>query len=200
MIYDISREIKEDMIVYKNKEEKKPKIDFSINGVTESRICLDSHTGTHVDAPLHMIKDGKTVMDIPIERFISPCIVFDLTEIEEKITKEVLEKFDVKENHFVLLKTKNSFDYEFNFDFVYLEKSGAKYLAEKNVLGVGIDSLGIERNQPEHDTHKILLEKDIIILEGLDLKDIKQSEYELFFAPLKIKSDGASIRALLIKR
>ena len=196
-VYDITKEITEDMVVYKNNKKKKPRISCSTkNGVRESKFHIESHTGTHIDAPSHMIK-GKFVSEINPEKFISDCQVFDLTDLDEKITEANLKKLNIVKD-FLLFKTKNSYDMLFNFNFIYLDKSAAKYLIKKKVKGVGIDSLGIERNQPNHDTHKILLKNEIIILEGLDLKKIKPGIYKLFFAPLKIRADAAPVRALLI--
>lgn len=89
---------------------------------------------------------------------------------------------------------------EFNFEFVYLDKSGAAYLKETGIRGVGIDTLGIERAQPNHETHKVLLNQNIIIIEGLRLEDIKEGEYTLYVLPLKIKNtEAAPSRAILIE-
>ncbi|MPM69580.1 Kynurenine formamidase [bioreactor metagenome] len=84
--------------------------------------------------------------------------------------------------------------------FIYLDKSGAEYLREKKVIGVGIDALGIERSQPDHGTHKALLGAGIVILEGLRLRDIEEDKYLLFAAPLRlVGAEAAPARALLIK-
>lgn len=203
-IYDISMEIHDDMMVYKNKPEKKPKIevakDFSIGDSYESVITMGMHTGTHIDAPLHMIMDGEATDSIPLESCIKKCRVIDFTHITDKITKEVLQKKEIYEGDFILLKTKNSFSSEFDFQFVYLEKSGAEYLEGIGVSGVGIDALGIERAQVGHETHKILLSKGILIIEGLQLKDVPEGEYTLYALPLKIRNvEAAPVRAILIE-
>lgn len=203
-IHDISVTISEDMVVYKNKDEKKPKIsvtrDFDTSDGYESKIEMDMHTGTHLDMPLHVIKDGKTLDYLDLKKVVTKSKVIDFTDLEFMITKEDLENKKIEEGDFIILKTRNSFSKEFDFDFVYLEKSGARYLAEMNVKGVGIDSLGIERGQENHETHNILLEKEIVIIEGLNLKDVKEGEYFLVAAPLKIKGAEASpLRALLIE-
>ena len=99
------------------------------------------------------------------------------------------------------MKTKNSWDDQFQSDFIYLDKSGAEFLEENNVLGVGIDALGIERNQPYHETHKILLSRHIPILEGLRLKEVPAGEYILHALPLKIAGvEAAPTRAVLITK
>lgn len=203
-IYDISVTISEDMVVYKNKDEKKPKIsvtrDFNTSDGYESKIEMDMHTGTHLDMPLHMIKDGKTLDHLDLKKVVTKSKVIDFTDLEFMITKEDLENKKIEEGDFIILKTRNSFSKEFDFDFVYLEKSGARYLADKKIKGVGIDSLGIERGQENHETHNILLGKEIVIIEGLNLKDVDEGEYFLVAAPLKIKGAEASpIRALLIE-
>jgi arylformamidase len=203
MIYDVSMLINEDIQVYKNKPEKKPKIDLVLNyknnNCNESKIDMNLHTGTHIDAPFHMVDNGKTVESIKLENLVRKCKVFDFSKVENKITADDLMKKEIEENDFILLKTKNSFEDSFNFEFVFLEKSGAKYLKEKKISGVGIDALGIERAQKDHDTHKILLTNDIIILEGLRLKDIKEGIYEMYALPLKLeKVDGAPARVILV--
>ncbi|MGB9680145.1 MAG: cyclase family protein [Thermoanaerobacteraceae bacterium] len=203
-IYDISMDINEKMTVYKNKEEKMPKFmithDFKDSGVRESRICFDMHTGTHIDAPLHMIESGSTIDALDLSKVITKCKVFDFTFIKDKISVADLQNKDIKDKDFILFKTRNSFVDEFDFEFVYLDKDAAQFLKDKKIIGVGIDALGIERNQPEHQTHKILLGSGIVIIEGLRLKDIAEGEYLLYAAPLKINmAEAAPTRALLIK-
>ena len=201
-IYDISMEIHENMTVYKNKQEKRPQHTITVQqgDVTESRICMDMHTGAHIDAPLHMINGGDTIENLDLSKVITRCKVFDFTHISDKITREDLKDKNIEKGDFVIFKTRNSFREDFDFQFVYLEKSGAEFLKEKGVVGVGIDALGIERDQPEHETHKILLGAGVVILEGLRLKEVEEGEYFLFAAPLKIKgAEAAPTRAVLIK-
>lgn len=200
-IYDVTAPIYEGMPVYKNKEEKQPKITTVTNGhVTESRISLDVHTGTHIDAPLHMINDGDTIETIPIEKLIRPCKVFDLTNVEEKITKEDIEHLPIEKNDFILFKTKNSYDEEFNFSFIYVAECAAHYLVEKEIAGVAIDALGIERAQEGHPTHRTLMSNGIIIMEGLRLKEVPEGEYLMIAAPLKILgTDASPARVVLVK-
>jgi arylformamidase len=197
-------EIKHDMAVYKNKEEKRPMLeivkDYSIGESFESKISMEMHTGTHVDAPLHMIEGGSTIENIDLNKVITPCRVIDFTNIENEIRKEDLISKNIKQGEFILLKTRNSYSEEFDFNFVYLEKSGAEYLREKDIKGVGIDALGIERSQPAHETHRALLGSGIAVVEGLRLKDIYEGEYILFAVPLKIKgAEGAPARAVLVQ-
>lgn len=203
-IYDISTLIHEDMIVYKNKQEKKPVItvvnDYSRGTSYESRALLDMHVGTHMDAPLHMIENGNTIDNQDLYKCVTECKVFDLSSVSEKIKLEDIANYEINENDFIIFKTKNSFDTEFDFKFVFISTEVAELLASKKVKGVGIDALSVERDQPNHETHEALLKNNIAILEGLNLKDIKEGKYFLVALPLKIKgAEGAPARAILIE-
>lgn len=200
-MYDVTGAIFEGMTVYKNKPEKQPKIKPTTNGyVTESRIELDVHTGTHVDAPLHMVTDGETFETIRLDKLVGSCKVLDLTDVEDRITRADLEQFAIKPDDFLLFKTKNSFDEAFSFEFVYLARDGAEYLAGLGVRGIGTDALGIERSQEGHPTHKTLFAAGVIVIEGLRLQDVAPREYFMVAAPLKlVGTDAAPARVLLFE-
>ncbi|MCA0985195.1 cyclase family protein [Halobacillus yeomjeoni] len=196
---DVTAPVYEGMPVYKNKPEKQPKVQTNTNGhVTESRLEMDVHTGTHIDSPLHMINDGETFETISMDRLVGDAKVFDLTHVKDGIGKDDLEDLNIDEGDFVLFKTKNSFDDEFNFEFIFLKEDGAEYLAEKKIRGVGIDALGIERSQPNHPTHKTLFGADIIVIEGLRLKDVESKSYHMVAAPLKLMGTDASPARVLL--
>jgi arylformamidase len=201
-VYDITVPIYKGMPVYKNKPEKQPTFNTVTNGhVTESKISMDAHTGTHIDAPLHMINDGDTFESIDINHLIGDAKVFDLTDVSGGITDNDIKDFDIQKGDFVLFKTKNSFDEEFNFEFIYLAESGAKFLAEKGVRGVGIDALGVERAQEGHPTHKTLFSSNIIVIEGLTFKEVEAGTYHMVAAPLKLVGiDASPARVLLFEK
>lgn len=202
-IYDISMEISEEMAVYKNMPEKKPKLAATRTldeGANESRLSIDLHSGSHVDAPYHILQDGKTIEKISIDRFMGTAVVLDFTKIKNQITEKHFKTAKIQKNDIVLLKTKNKLEKTFNPNFAYLEKSGAEYLASKKIKAAGIDSLGIERGQPNHETHKTLLKKGIPIFEGLDLSKVKEGRYFFHGLPLRIKNGDASpVRAVLVE-
>lgn len=204
IIIDISWPISESMTGYKDRmsvhfEQLKT---FSKDQVRSSRITLDSHTGTHIDAPAHFLSDGKTIDQIDRGIIIGECMVLDFMEVTDGVTKSDLEKKKIKEGDIVLLKTKNSslgLDAAFDKNFIYLEKSGAQYLVEKKIKAVGIDYLGIERNQPDHETHTILMKHEIGIIEGLRLSHVEPQRY--FFLCLSLPVVGleaAPARAILV--
>lgn len=200
-MYDVTGTIYEGMTVYKDKPEKQPKLNTETNGyVTETRLEVDVHTGTHIDAPLHMIEQGETFETIPLDDLVGQCKVLDLTNVEDGVTKKDLEAFDIQKGDFILFKTKNSFEEAFNFEFIFLKKDGAEYLSEIGIRGVGTDSLGIERSQEGHPTHKTLFNNNVIIIEGLRLKEVAQGDYFMVAAPLKLHgTDAAPARIMLFE-
>jgi arylformamidase len=202
-LFDISMPVNENIPVYGNKPGKGPVITTVNNHETgsmhESIITMNLHTGTHIDAPLHMIKGGSTFETIDISRLITPCRVLDLTNVKERITADDLKAKDIQPGSFILLKTKNSYFDGFDPEFVYVDASGAEYLKEIGISGVGIDNLGIERAQPGHETHKTLMGSGIIILEGLRLADVSEGTYQLIALPIRMTgTEAAPARAVLI--
>ncbi len=213
VLYDISMTIEPNMAVYKNKAEKKPLIDtlrdFKKSSVYESRLSMDLHTGTHIDMPLHIIPNGGNSDCWDADNMFTSCLVMDFTalkadrvslnELEEKEKSMQAGGFSLNRCKTVLLKTKNSLQVGFNHSFVYLDKKGAGYLVKKKIKGVGIDALGIERNQPQHETHKTLLGAGVWIMEGLRLKGVPEGEYSLAVMPLKIRGvEALPARAVLL--
>ncbi len=202
-IIDISMAIHENMATYKSRPEKRPQrtVNSSMprDSANESSITMNLHTGTHIDAPLHMLENGAPTTGIPLEKLVTPAKVLDVTGAEVSVSRADLEKHTIRAGDFVLLKTRNSLDEAYRNDFVFLRADAAEYLAQTGIKGVGIDTLGIERDQPGHETHKALLAKDIVILEGLRLGHVDPGEYWLVALPLNITgADGAPARAVLI--
>lgn len=201
-IYDVSMLISEDIQVYKNKEEKKPKFinasNFDHASVYETNVLINLHTGTHMDFPRHMIPDGQTSDSLDLSRLIRNVKVYDVSHLDQVIDKKSIETFDIQPDDFILFKTKNSWESTFNFSFVYLNQDAAAYLAEKGISGVGIDALGIERDQKGHPTHHILMDHDVIIIEGLRLKDVPQGDYYMIALPIKMKSVEALLLSVIL--
>lgn len=203
-IHDISMTIHEGIQVYKNKEEKKPKIvnrqNFSNAKTYETDLTMDVHTGTHLDAPLHMLENGATIDTIPLESTVGLARVLDFTGVEDSIGRADLEPHNIKPGEWLLFKTRNSFSEQFDFKFVFLNEEGAHYLKEIGIKGVGTDGLGIERDQPNYGTHKTLMNAGILIAEGLRFKDIEAGSYLMVLAPLKLTGiEAAPARAFLLE-
>lgn len=208
IVYDVSLPVHPGMLVWKDNEARQPGVTITreAGGVRESRVSLDCHTGTHVDAPLHMIPGAAPIDRVPIERLIGECRVIDLTGLRDRISRADLVRVDEREpisaGEVLLLKTRNSANLKPPFDrgFVFLAADAAEFLAEKEVRGVGIDYLGIERDQPRHPAHRRLLEKGIPIIEGLNLARVPAGRYFLFAAPLALVGvEAAPARVVLLR-
>jgi arylformamidase len=201
MDYDISLPIESSMMVYKQKPEKMPQFQVQNNldrgGSYETTLSIDLHTGTHVDFPLHMQANGKTSTGFNPARLITEVRVIDCGDTV-MIDDTFLAKQNIATGSFILLKTKSSFSQTFLFDFPYLHERGAKYCTTLKLRGVGIDALGIERDQKDHQTHHELMNHNILILEGLRLQAVPEGIYDMIALPISIPGmDALPVRAIL---
>lgn len=169
-----------------------------------SRIDIGVHTGTHVDAPYHFFRNGKTVENINLNLLTGRAYVLYLPDVDT-ITASVLEQSQIPpRTRRVLFKTRNSTywknnENQFQTDFVALSADGADYLIRRGVKLVGVDYLSVAPFDQSRPTHEILLSAGVVILEGLDLSGVTQGRYTLYCLPLKLAgSDGAPARAILI--
>ncbi len=169
-----------------------------------SRLDCGVHTGTHVDAPLHFVDGAAPVDRLPLKVLTGRAYVVDLRRATV-LDAATLEASDIPpRTRRILFRTRNS-EYwarkgsEFQTDFVAVDPSGAEWLVRKGVQLVGIDYLSIAPYKRSKETHRILLEKGVVVVEGLDLSGVSQGRYTLYCLPLKlIGSDGAPARAILI--
>ena len=162
------------------------------------------HHGTHVDAPWHFIKGGRKIDQLPLEHWLGPCEVIDLTHLTKCIDAAALEKAGVPEDaRRLLFKTRNGLgDYwhePWNPDFIYIEKSAAQWCTNRRLLTIGLDYLTIDPpTEPTFPAHMELLGHETLILENICLREIPAGRYELIAAPVKLTGvDGAWCRALL---
>jgi len=170
--------------------------------VIVTAITIGSHTGTHMDAPLHMISGGKRLDEFPLEVMIGKARVCEISGVRSIGCAE-LERINCKGVERILFKTDNSKhwqDGKFYEEFVYLQPDGAEFLVECGVRLVGIDYLSVDKFQsPGHPTHFVLLTKNILILEGLNLSAVPAGEYTLYALPLNLHdAEGAPARVILI--
>jgi arylformamidase len=168
-----------------------------------TKISCSVHVGTHVDAPVHFLEGGKGIEALSFRVLNGRAYVVELPEVE-LITSKVLEEAGVPlRTRRVLFKTKNSQfwnnpHHEFNPDFVALDESASHWLVQKGVQLVGVDYLSVAPYNTQQPTHEILLAHEVVILEGLDLRQVSPGRYMLHCLPMKISgSDGAPARAVL---
>ncbi len=203
-VYDISMTIEPRMAVYKDRDAKRPVFrtvaSQPAQSVHETELTMNLHTGTHVDYPRHVMPAGSDSDAAELFPFLGTAVVLDLVGVEDAVGKKDLEKHSIRRGDLVLLKTRNSLQEDFDFQFVYLSAEAAEYLAHKEVRGVGIDALGIERDQTGHPAHHALLGNGIFIIEGLRLRDVPAKRYRFVGLPLKIAGvEAAPLRAVLIE-
>lgn len=169
---------------------------------TLSALRMDSHTGTHMDAPRHFIASGKGIDEMPLEATVGPARVLEMGD-PESIKPEALRPHRIAEGERILFKTANSnrrwVEEGFSREYVHLTLDAARYLADRRIRCVGMDYLSVAAFEHEAArTHITLLEAGIWIIEGLDLSEVSEGHYVLACLPLKIeKGDGAPARAAL---
>ena len=174
-------------------------------GANVSRIDFGSHTGTHVDAPKHFFDDGAGADSLSLDVLIGPARLIAFDDSVMSIGEAELRGHDLGGVKRVLFRTRNSAwlaggTSDFHSDYTYVAPDGAAYLASLGVTLVGVDYLSVEQfHSGHHRTHRTLLERGIIIVEGLLLSSAPAGDYMLYCLPLKMVGlDGAPARAVLI--
>ena len=162
------------------------------------------HSGTHVDAPFHFIEGAATVDQLPLEILIGKARVIELS-VMHGIDRKDLEAYDLRDDLRLLLKTRMSGQLgkrEFQEDFVYLTEDAARYLVQAGIKLVGIDYLSIEKfGSTDFAAHHALLGAGVVVIEGLDLSQVEEGEYDLICLPLRIVgADGSPARVVLRSR
>jgi len=170
-----------------------------------SKLVMSAHSGTHLDFPAHFIPGGKHIDDYPIQRFILPAQVVHIKD-KKAIRPSELKNLDIRPGDALLFKTDNSISGRcasgvFCENFVYMSLEAADFCVDKKLSLVGIDYVTIDRYVDKNfPTHLKLLGNDILILEGINLKEVPPGRYTLFCSPLKIKgAEGTPARAILIR-
>lgn len=170
-----------------------------------TQLLLTTHTGTHVDPPRHFVHGGATIDELPLEHWVGPCWVADVTGSGSEVEVAELEAAGIPDGiERLILKTTNSELWRsspaaFAENYVGISLDAAGWVVERGVRLIGIDYLSIGGMQTTNvETHQLLLGNDVIIVEGLDLDAIEPGLYELLCFPLKVRAgDGAPARVAL---
>jgi arylformamidase len=177
------------------------------DGLTLSAYSLGAHSGTHIDAPMHFVRDGASIDRVSLEPLIGPARVIDISDGVESIDAAELNRHRWKGAPRVIFRTRSSLrgwmkSPTFHRDFAYIAPDAAQLLADAGVQLVGIDYISAERfGAPAPLTHRILLGKGIPIVEGLALETVRPGDYDLVVLPMKVAGhEGAPARAVLRKR
>ena len=169
-------------------------------------ICFGAHTGTHVDAPAHFIRGGTRLDSLSLDILLGEVEVVEIPLDAIEITEGHVETTCRVGTKRVLFKTRNSHFWnerhgEFHTDYTFLSPLAAKRLVANGTQLVGIDYLSVEQFQSQtFETHQTLLSSGVVVIEGLDLREVGAGVYELICLPLKIadgSGDGSPARAVL---
>jgi kynurenine formamidase len=182
------------------------------DGYNLELLFLSSHTGTHLDAPYHFVKNGAKIHEIPLDRLLGNGVLIKIKKGKNQvITKNDLILFERKNGniqkhssiifHTEWQKNLNSDSYFINNPG--LSESAAKYLVSKEINLVGIDSPSIDLGTNRtFIVHKILAKNNILIVENLtNLNKISSKQFDFIILPLKLKdASGSPVRAIAIQR
>ncbi len=177
------------------------------DALTLSKYSLGAHSGTHIDAPMHFVRDGASIDRVSLEPLIGPARVIDIPDDVQAINAVELNRHAWRGAPRVIFRTRSSLrgwmhSSTFHRDFAYIAPDAAQLLADAGVQLVGIDYISAEQfAAPAPMTHRILLGKGIPIVEGLALEEVRAGDYDLIVLPMKVAGhEAAPARAVLRKR
>ena len=174
-----------------------------------TELSISAHIATHIDAPKHFLDQGKTIEQLDLNKMIGQVAVISLDPNISVINAELIQQLWSQKPFLngiqkVIFKTKNSAPefpkHTFDKSYTALDTSGAQALLTKGIHFVGIDYHSISIYEELVEPHKILLAEEVVILEGVEVADVKEGLYQLYCLPIKIEgADGAPVRAILIQ-
>ncbi len=205
-LYDLSHQLNNETPVFPgmNKPEFKPAATLEKDGYRETRFEMDSHTGTHIDAPAHMLENGKTLDQLPVDSFSGKALIVNVPENIKRIEKEFLVQFEekLKEAEFVLFKTGWSklWGAPLYFeDFSTLSAGAVECLLAFSLKGIGFDVISADpMNSTTYPNHFSILGKGWVIIENLRFPDeLTKTEGQFFCFPISYENaDGSPVRAV----
>lgn len=194
-IYDISQEVYGCTVFPGDPSPRKTiKLKVSKGDVCNlSEISMCVHNGTHVDAPYHFIDDGKTIDEVSLDKFIGKCYVAECNgEVSKEKAEEIVsvaKSMDLESAKRILIKGKATVTFE-----------AAEIFAKEEVVLIGNESQTVGPENAPKAVHDLLLGKEVVLLEGIRLAEVKEGVYLLNSAPLNLGgSDGAPCRAVLLE-
>ena len=193
-LYDISQEVFDCTVFPGDPKPQNIKVsdmkDGALYNLTELHMC--AHNGTHVDSPYHFIDDGKTIDEIPLEKFIGPAYVAEHTgDVSAEDAKKILARAgagNAETAKRLLLKGN-----------LTVTAEAAQVFADAGVYLIGNESQTVGPENAPMQVHLILLGAEVVLLEGIRLAEVPEGAYLLNAAPLNLGgSDGAPCRAVLM--
>jgi arylformamidase len=200
-IYDITQNIKPDMLSWPGdiRVSYKKADDGGSDSTTNLTLC--AHTGTHIDAPSHVLQSGKGTDSFELDYMLGMARVCCIANTK-CINRDTLESLNLDGVSRLLLKTDNSAllgKSEFNENYISISEDAAAYLIEKRIKFVALDYLSVDPfDSLDYPVHKLLLSSGVVVAEGVNLIDVPPGDYEMLCLPLKLENcDGAPARIIL---
>ncbi len=175
------------------------------NGFAEKTITMFTHTGTHMDAPAHVLEGKKTLDKFPVSHFFGQAYLLDCSTKRRQISLEdvqIISPFIDQIDYLIIYTgwTKYWGSSLYFEDFPVLSEEAAQFLADSNLKGVGLDAISVD---PVDATllpiHRILFEKEMVIIENLKINEQLPQTFTFSCLPLKIdNTDGSPVRAVAI--
>jgi arylformamidase len=172
--------------------------------LTLSKYDLGAHSGTHLDAPMHFIKDGIPVDQVALSALVGPARVIELADSVSVLDAAELNRHPWKGSERLFFRTRSTHrgwmdSVQFHRDFTYLTADAAQAMADAGIKLVGVDYISAEQfAAPAPRVHQILLGRGIPIVEGLYLKDVPGGDYDVVVLPMKVAGhDGAPARVIM---
>ncbi len=208
-ILDLTHAVCAGMPVYPGTEPPRLVDAWSIEGVgfAEKRLTLFSHTGTHVDAPAHIIQGGATIDQFPVDRFRGKGCLLDVRPLSGRdIDRAMVSALNprIRETDFVLLRSGWSDrwgDKGYFRGYPVLTREAARWMAQFGLKGIGVDMISVDTEDTvDFPIHRIFLSRNILIIENLtNLASLPPRMFDFWCMPLKIEGgDGSPIRAAAV--
>ncbi len=205
-IIDLTQTIEENMPVFPGTEAPRLNTANTVeeHGFAELKITMYTHTGTHIDVPAHMLKEGRRLTDYAAEDFVGRAVLVDVTEAKGEISLQQLMPYEalIKESDFIILKTGWSGLWgskEYFEGFPALTETACDWLLQFKLKGIGIDAISIDAMETkDFAIHYRFFNREMIIIENLtNLNAIGRDSFMFSCLPLKIKdADGSPVRAI----
>ncbi|NYT07680.1 MAG: cyclase family protein [Methanomicrobiales archaeon] len=196
-IYDVTRPLAPGCVVYPGdivpefREEDHGK--YRITG-----LILSSHSGTHIDAPSHFLESGRAVDELPFSALMGWCRVIDCSGAGNEITAADIGG-KIRGTDKILLKTAFSGKHRFSEEYPALSAEASRVLAGEGITCIGTDAPSIEGYRSGGEVHRTLLSAGMVIIELLDLSEVRSGEYWMIALPLRLRGcDGSPCRVLLL--
>ncbi len=181
------------------------------DGYAVSRVTFGTHTGTHVDAPSHILKNGLTVDWLPLSSLLGKAVVLDLSGVTVDISHNEIQAAFKRSGAYkdpyvdtILVKTRNCSADSCNqtsglSDCICgLKPEVGPWVLERGFKLIGVDTLSVDCST-SLDNHRLLLENGIVVLENIDLSLVNEGIYHIICLPMKLEGcDAAPARVILV--